>query len=436
MSERWAFFRQTGWMVAATTLGGLFMWLVHVPAAAGMPHSEYGVFVTLLQVMNLMMIPAMGLQTIFAQQAAAAVDEARTRELRTTVRQMTAGMFGLWLLAAFAIAAFSSRLIAMLQIANPAALWLTVGIGLAMLWWPILQGVLQGRQNFLWLGWLQIINGLTRFLGVLFFVTWLGWHAAGAMSAAFLGFWAAVAIAVWQTRDTLRGPGGRVAWKRWLSKAVPLSFGLGTSQFMMAADQIAVQSQFDKELTGFYGAAGMIGRALVFFTVPLVAVMFPKVVRSHTLSQRTSVAAQALGATALLGGGAALVCTLFPALPLRIVYFSKPEYLTSAPLVPWFAWCMLPLTFSNVLIGNLLGKERFRAVPWLVLVAAAYGIALAVRTPIYSQAASPQEGFLGVIRTLGFFSALLFAVAAWFTWGPPARGEASPPKTDAGPASA
>jgi len=114
----------------------------------------------------------------------------------------------------------------------------------------------------------------------------------------------------------------------------------------------------------------------------------------------------ALGVTLLAGGAAALGCTLFPSLPLRIVY-EKSFLDVSTPLVPWFAWCMLPLTLSNVLINSLMARARFNAVPWLVAVAVGYGVTLYFR----------HDTFQSVIQTLGIFSVLLLAVCSWFTWG-------------------
>ena len=67
-----AFYRQGSWMVIATFVSGLLMFAVHI-FGGWMSREEYGLFVTLLQILNLMMIPALGLQTVFAQQTAAAV---------------------------------------------------------------------------------------------------------------------------------------------------------------------------------------------------------------------------------------------------------------------------------------------------------------------------------------------------------------------------
>jgi O-antigen/teichoic acid export membrane protein len=117
---------------------------------------------------------------------------------------------------------------------------------------------------------------------------------------------------------------------------------------------------------------------------------------------------QALGAKALMGVGAAIGCTLFAELPFRLGY--KPEYLPAARLVPLFAWCMLPLPLANVLVNNLLARERYGIVPWLVGIAVAYYFALA------SVAQLKPQRFEHVIGTLGVFGGLLFAVCLIFTW--------------------
>lgn len=168
-------------------------------------------------------------------------------------------------------------------------------------------------------------------------------------------------------------------------------------------------------MTGYYAAAGMIGRALAYFTVPLTLVMFPKIARSTALREESSALKLTLALTALAGGGAALMCTFFPKLPLRIVY-DDSFFPISAPLVPWFAWCMLPLTLSTVLINNLMAKACFSSVPWLVAVAVAYAFTLYFR----------HESFIVVIRVLGFFGMLLLAVCAWFSFHEARTGRSDP----------
>src|SRR6185436_6886559 len=108
--SRHSFFRQSGWMMIASVAGGAFMWAVHLvmqkrveelPLAAAKDFlarfihnppstAEYGLFATLLNLVMWMSIPSNGLQTVFAQQSAAATDEEHERQLRGTVRSVLA----------------------------------------------------------------------------------------------------------------------------------------------------------------------------------------------------------------------------------------------------------------------------------------------------------------------------------------------------------
>ena len=404
-----AFFRQSGWMMLTTFVGGVLMYAVHM-VAQKIPKDEYSVFLTLLQIVTLMGIPAIGLQTVFTQQAAAAVHGEHERELAGVFRGVLRAIFFIWLFMALLIVAVSHQVITGLKINNPAALWMTVIIGLLSLWMPIFLGLLQGRQNFLWLGWINVVNAIGRFGGICVVVFLLLWYAAGAMVAVFGGILVMVCIGFWQNRDLWQIKPEPVVWRGWLARVVPLTLGLGALQFMLSADMPFVQNFFDPNQTAFYGAAGMIGRALVFFTQPLATVMFPKLVRSAARSEKSDAMAHALFATLAAGVMAALGATIAPSLPLRIVY--NQSYLDVAtPLVPWFAWSFLPLTLAMVLANALLAHSRFSVVPWLVAIALGYAVAL------YLQLHFGHGSFKSVIQTLGIFSTLLLAVCAWFTWG-------------------
>jgi O-antigen/teichoic acid export membrane protein len=399
-----AFFRQSVWMMGASLAGGMLMFLVH-KVAKQMPKDQYSLFTTLLQVVTLMGIPGIGVQTIFAQQAASAITEEHERELAGVFRSVLRGIFVLWLVMAGILFLFRAHILSGLKMNNPMALWISVTIGLATMWLPIVMGFLQGHQNFLWLGWTAIVNGAVRFGAMCVIVLVLGGWAAGAMGAVLAGTLAAVALGGWQIRKFWRLESKPVVWREWLARLVPLTFGLGALTFMLSADMIFVRHFFQEE-TGYYAAAGMIGRALVFFIQPLAAVMFPKIVKSAARAEKSDVLAQALGVTALVGSAAAIACTLFPSLPLRIIY-DRSFFAIATPLVPWFAWCMLPLALSTVLVNALLAKAQFKAVPWIAAVAIGYGFALYFH----------HGTFKTVILTLGVFSSLLLLVCAWFTWG-------------------
>ena len=420
-----SFFRQSGWMVIATVAGGVFMTAVH-PIAAKMGPGEYGVFATLLKFLILLNIPAGALQTVFAQQAAAAHDEGRERELAGTTRAVLTGIFLLWLAMLAPVFCFKQTLLTTLKISTHAALWMTMTVALTSLWTPVIKGLLQGRQNFMGLGWVAVLDGLGRFLAVCVLVVALGGKCASAMLGAVLGQLLALAAGVWWTWRLWSRRGASPDWRAWLRQVWPLTLGTGAVTVLMTSDVVFVQSLFAKEETPFYIAPSMIGFALMQFTIPLAVVMYPKIVRSAALSQQTDALKLTLISTGTLGVLAALATMALPELPLRILYFTNSAYWAAWPLVPWFAWCMVSLALANVLIGNLLARERFAIVPWLALLAAAY-LATLFSLAGTLLAMERDAAFRLIVQVLTGFNLLAFALALWFTWGRKANGVPAAP---------
>jgi hypothetical protein len=271
-----------------------------------------------------------------------------------------------------------------------------------------------------------VLDGLGRFVCV-WIILALGGQAAGGMAGAFLGTGLALALGAWLMRRLLTEPGAAMNWRPWLRRTIPLTLSIGSVQFMANIDVLYVQSVFPagNTATGYMPAA-LVGLALVTFLLPLSAVMFPKIVRSAALTQDTRALEHALVATALLGGAAALACTLFPKLPLQIIYFGKPQFWEAASLVPWFTWCLLPLILANVLIGNLLALERFGAVYWVGAIALGYGLTLLLLRP-WLVSMEVTAAFRTVLQILGGFSLLQLAAAGWFTLRVPVQAEAPAP---------
>jgi O-antigen/teichoic acid export membrane protein len=370
--------------------------------------------------------PAAGLQSAFVQQAVAAETEEQRRKLSGALRMVFKVIFILWLAMAAGVFFFRGPISSTYKITNQAALWVTLVLALVSLFMPGVLGLMQGRQNFLWLGLASICNGFGRLAGVWVMVVFFGGYAAGAMTGALFGSLVAIGIGFWQTRDVWRVRPAPFEWKPWL-RIIPLTLAPAAMTFLFTQDMITVREVF-RENTGFYAAAGTIGRALVFLVGPMTAVMFPKIVASAVRAEKTSVLAQALGATAVIAVGSALFLTLFPEWPVRIVQGEK--YLAAARLIPWFAWCMVPLTLANVLINNLLARERFQVVWWLTGIALAYYITLKWlgRSGALLQR-EQMAAFKLVIQIMGAFGVVLLGLSWFFSWRAGRPGRFAPPAT-------
>jgi O-antigen/teichoic acid export membrane protein len=402
-----AFFRQSGWLMIAAIAGGALTWGVHF-LSKSIPESQYATFGTLLMVVAC--LPTMPLQMIFAQQTALALATGRERQLAGMVRIAWLWTFIPWAIAAGAVLLFQKQIVAGWHLPDAVGLWVTLPLLLVSLWAPMFGGVLQGRQDFFWLGWSAIFGGGGRFVAAAFLVLALGFGAAGMMTGALIGVGLAAVVAIWRTRDLWMLPTERFDGKSLMKQVVPLMFGFGACQFMFTSDTMFAKAYFTGDQMAPYVAAGTLSRALLWLVLPLAAVMFPKIVHAAAKSEKTNLFNLVVLGTAVLAICGALGLWLVGPIIVKIVYKSSYVAATTA-LLPWYAGAMVPLALANVMVNDLLARARFGVVPFMVLLAVAYGFTLPAMLNHF-------PGRLEVVlQTLGAFNLLLFFVCAWFTWG-------------------
>jgi hypothetical protein len=87
--------------------------------------------------------------------------------------------------------------------------------------------------------------------------------------------------------------------------------------------------------------------------------------------------------------------------------------LNAAPLIAWFMWAMVPLTMYNVLVNNLIGRERYGIIPFTVILPVAYTITLYFF--LQNNTLAPMDAFKRVIQILMGFSTALLAVSVYFS---------------------
>ncbi len=275
--HRASFFRQSGWLMFATVGGGMFMLGVHLLSRA-LAKGDYGEFVAFLSVS--MFIPAMPLQMVLAQQTARALAVHRERELSGLIRAAWLGTFLVWLLAVGVVLLFQSSIMAQWNISNPAAIWLTLPVLLFTAWLPMFYGVLQGQQNFLWMGWSMMLHGVARVGICALAVLALHYAAPGMMLGMLGGLTIALVIAIWPTRSLWLAAPQAFEWRGFLRQIIPLTLGFAAYQFMFTADTMLVRGCFSAEDSAYYGSAGTLARASIWLVGPLAVVMFPKLVHA------------------------------------------------------------------------------------------------------------------------------------------------------------
>src|SRR5688500_17668622 len=230
-------------MVIATSMSGAFLVAVY-PVLARLPSEELGIYVSLLRLFTLLGIGAAGLQIVMAQDAAAAVTDELKLQLGRTVRSVAKGVLALWLLILLICAPLQEQIVSTFKITNAFAVWVTMALVLAQLMLPFVQGLLQGTQNFAWLGWSIMLNGLARFIAIAIAVLVLKGHSTAALAGALVGMGAAVFAGYWPLRALFYRSVGTFNWGPWLKRLIPLSAGVGSVLVVMNADMLFVQAHF------------------------------------------------------------------------------------------------------------------------------------------------------------------------------------------------
>jgi O-antigen/teichoic acid export membrane protein len=404
--HRSSFFRQSGWLMIANIMGGVLMYAVHLlnqKLGAG----EYGSFGFFLAI--IIVLPTFPVQMILAQQTARSLASGKTAELSGVIRMMWLLTTAAWLIGTAVVLAFQKAILHRWNLSDSVGLWVTIPVVLLSLWLPLFWGVLQGRQNFLWLGWSMMTNGIGRLSVAALAVVALHAGAAGMMAGVLLGIVFALIIGAWHTRDlwlTAPQPFDRGAV---LKQIVPLLFAFFGFQLLFTADTLLVKAYFDKSQVDYYVGAGTLARALTWLVLPLAAVMFPRVVQSAARLEKTNLMNLVLLGTAALSILGAAALSLLSPLIVRFLY-AQPYWTQIPRILPWYAFAMVPLAVANVLLNNLLAKPDSK---WgLAVSVLAVGLGYVVALTQFH--ADP----IMVLLVMGVCNLVFLAVCAFFTWAP------------------
>ena len=409
-----AFFRQSGWLMIATVAAGAMTFAVHFLNKA-IPDSEYTAFGVLLMLVSC--LPTTPLQMVFAQQSALAMATGRERQLAGMIRLAWFGTLVLWLVGATLVFLFKEPIVQRWQLPDTTGLMITLPLLLMSLWGPLFTGVMQGRQDFFWVGWATMLSGVARIGFAAMFVLALHFRAAGMMTATLIGVGLSAVIGIGRTRDLWSLPSEKFDVKALLAQVIPLMFGFGACQFLFTADTMFAKAYFSPDAMKPYVAAGTLARGVLWLVLPLAAVMFPKLVHSNAKGQKSDLMKIVVIGTALISVGGMVGLWLLGWIPVRLVF--KPEDVApTMALLPWYSGAMVPLAVANVLVNDLMARSRFGVVPWIIILAAGYGFTL----PIVLN--RPHPTMISLFQTLGTFNLLLCLVCAWFVWG--VKGKPAP----------
>ena len=367
-------------LMAASQVANVSNMLFHMAMGRWLAPAEYGVLSSMLGVVLIAGMPLGALGTVLTFFSAQLLLQNRAGDIFPMMR--------IWALKLLLIAGpllvigmlFGQPLAEFFKLPDRSALFMALIILAMTFFTPVISAPLGGIQAFGWAAVSGMSWGVVRLIVGGALVCFVAVSAKMALVGQGIGVLVSAGIAILGLWIILRGarskgealPGTQAYL--WCTLLV-----MGCFAFLMNADMLIVKHYFSPDQSGFYARAATIGRMIIFLPMPIANALFPKTVSDGATSDlHNRLMWKALFYTTIIIVPGALVCALFPQLPLGIVYRDWAPGAAMCRLVRCTIWAMSPLGLAFIIMNFELSQNRFQIILPLTLCVAGYLIGVAL----------------------------------------------------------
>ncbi len=214
---------------------------------------------------------------------------------------------------------------------------------------PLGTGVLQGLHDFRAFGILQGLAGPSKLLfGVA--AVLLGAGVAGALSGVALGQLTLLAVSLYFLWPRLRtNTTTHYETKQPIGGFLAMTIGTFGFTLLTQADMYLASRILSADDAGFYAAAAVLGKAVMYLPGSIVLALFPAVAAAQSLEKSSHhLLIKALAATWALSLPAAIAFAVAPELITTVLFGAR--YAAAAESLRWFGFAMLPCATLMVLM--------------------------------------------------------------------------------------
>lgn len=305
--------RQSLVLGAAMITSGALDYAVNVVAGRRLDPLDFGVFVSVMAVLQVLTLAAIAIRMVVAfYTASMSVGPSAPARVARFLRQVEAWAWRYGAISTTLMALAAPPLARWLRLPGPSSLWAASSMVLLLYVREAAFGGLQGVESFLALSVVQVVQAALR-LAACAVLIGIGWGAVGAILAQPLAAAVCVALSAAALRPHLgrRGDPGDpgVSWHYSFSTLLALmAFGMLTN-----VDALFVRRFFDVRTAADYAPVVTLAKVALFLSWAIGLVLFPKVARRTAAGEDTRV---------LLVAG--LAAALSPGLALSALYLAFP----------------------------------------------------------------------------------------------------------------
>lgn len=310
----------------STLVGGVLNYLFNPFAARLLTAAQYGELLTLFAVLNVLAIPASTnsiVTTQYVSRYVATGDEATLSGfLKKMYRQAS-------LVSAGLIIVFLGLIPIMMHFFHfsnsTPLLLLIISIPVALIY-PIVVGVIQGRQQFSRLSVINIIGPVIKIIGVGIAMIF-GFRLTGIIGILGIGSIVVVNVAYrWARirRSSPANPTNVPSTRELLSRGTYALLANIALALLLNIDLFITKRYLSPDLAGQYGTISLLGKAIYFFGGSLALVLFPMVLSRHAKNESSaSIITKALAAISVITFSAVAVFALFSPFIVRTLFGAR-----------------------------------------------------------------------------------------------------------------
>ena len=329
--------------------------------------SDFGDLRALFTIVMIFAVPVTAIQTMLAK-FTAEYHKTNLARLKSLTIHTSAFLFILGFVLALAFGGLRYPIAGYLKISSASLIVLLGPLILLSLIQPIILGIYQGLQRFTILGANNLIaTALKLLLGVVF--VYLGLSTLGALYGLIvsgllvISIFGPMLISLFRKNTIRKEPYNKRDIYSYSGYALGV---LICFSVISQIDILIVKHKFLPLDAGLYACAAVIGKSFLFLPVPVVIVLFPKVIENNKMGRSSlPILIQSLLISLLLCIIGVTICFFFPQYLIKIF---GAKYAQASHLIKIFGLAMSPLALFYVLMNYFLSEYRLKFFYYCLLI--------------------------------------------------------------------
>ena len=232
--------------------------------------SEYGMLATLFAIIYILLIFSESVQIIIAKYSANENDKGKLKGLLKKASKkvflISAILFIFYLIVSIPLS-YILKVDYLLLSFNGAIIFLSFFL-------PLTRGILQGKERFKSFGFNVVLESVIKLLLAVFFV-YLGWKIYGAIAAVILGGGIAFLFSFFSLRDIIKSKEKEIGTLGIYEYAKPAFIITFIIIVFYSLDVVLARIFFSPDIAGSYAIASILGKVILWGTLPISKAMFP-----------------------------------------------------------------------------------------------------------------------------------------------------------------